>query len=673
MNHLLIFLAILTTSVAYAQPLSTFPEQPYTTFSDMDISGDHIVALGTCEMLGFSTDGGVTWTYQPIEGSSYTVRFMPGYTDRVIVGQYRGMKVYHRDEGLIKDFGDQEDIKWHVQQNIEIYDGSIYYTNQMGLTRMDPDTYERELLWQDTTEADIVHAMDLTDNYFYMGFRHGRFMRYDLRTGAMEHRNDLGGWIQRLDMYSDQGGYLINNNNQKILKTIDGGLTFVELPNMSERIQPVAYGADILLTVNTNRIYLSEDGGESQEYVETANTPEFGNISKAVFTEDGTLYMCGRASTMVKSTDFGRTFTVLNPQMRADFIAMDVGPDGIGYAGGVHGVIYRTDDHGYTWSPVTSPVAADVYMDEIEYLGNNEYHLLAGDKLFHMRGDVVLSATPFEGQRIITVAQGDYQLSTVWNTGSYDLIKSTNNGQSWTIVLSELSSPSALSVDRDGNIWAIVDQNRLQRSTDAGLSWEEKTLSFDTYLINFYDGLRGLCSAGNKIYLTKDGGDTFEEVYSLYGLRNMLFYTADHMVFTSSTQAETTLFESMDGGETWNRIYNNCSITGAAALNAEGAVVLAQQGGHINTVPLSMSVPTSTTAVGHTPPSPLYPNPVTGGGSIQVAGQWTSMQIYNLQGSLVANYAANQSAISTADLPSGCYIVHLQVDGVAEVHKLLVQ
>lgn len=672
MKPLLFTLLTFFSLSVQAQVTSTFPDLPFTTFYDFDIKGDHIAALGTCDMLWYSTDGGVTWTYDKLVSiSNYSIRFMPGADDRVIVSQFRGMAIYDFEDGVIEDFSDESDIVDNVNRAIAISGDDVYTFNTTGMYKLSTADMTWENMWQDTAANDVVHSVSVTDNFLYLGMRYGRLLRYNIATQVVEHRADLGDWITSLDMYSDDGGYLISNSNQKLLKTVDGGATFVELPNMVERINPVAYGENILLTINTNRIYVSEDGGESAELVVTANTPTFGNIGAAKFTDDGTLYMAGHAATLVKSTDYGRNFTVVNPVLRSDFNAITMDAEGVGLVLGEQGAALRTTDYGFTWTAVSLPFLEDEYVDGLVQIGTDEY-LIVSEQLYRVKGGVLEETLDINVNRLLVDKDGAYLLATVYDSGESTLQKSVDKGATWEVLLSGLESSFALSQDTEGNIWTISSGNNLAKSTDGGATWTEQPLAFEPWQIAFYDGNTGMLSAGNALYQTTDGGATFDEIYNLYGLGNMAYVSEDHLIFTSATQSETTLFESTDGGENIDVIFNNCTITNDLVVNTKGDAVLAQRSGHINVVPLAGSI-TSTIDEDETDrQATLIPNPVAVGGQFHTDLEWESLQLYTSQGQLVRSHSTYQPSVSTVDLEPGLYVVSMTTGTDRYTAKLVV-
>ena len=124
--------------------------------------------------------------------------------------------------------------------------------------------------------------------------------------------NDFMNRIFSFDMITDDLGYLSLQNFTYPIKTTDGGATYTDLENMPENIGVTGFGNDVIMTINTNRIYVSTDGGQSSTFIRMPEDGTYDLIQDSYVTDDGVLYLVGRSSVVAKTEDFGQSFVNLN-------------------------------------------------------------------------------------------------------------------------------------------------------------------------------------------------------------------------------------------------------------------------------------------------------------------------------------------------------------------------
>jgi|GEM_PF-4917777 len=653
-----------------AQTVSTYPELPYTTFSSFDISGDNIIALGSCNQVWTSTDQGVTWKYDEVNSiGNYNVKLIPGNSTQALISQFRGFVLYDFEQGVVNDFADVPELIDNVNNQLQVTNDKAYTFNSSGMYSADLSTYNWERIWQDTSENDVVVKSALTESFIYMGMLRGRVLRYEFATNEVEHVRDYVGRIGDIEMVDDNLGYIIHNENQKILKTTDGGFTYEELDGMPERINPKAYGEDILLSLNTNRIYKSTNGGISATYYQTANTPSLTYASNGMFTEDGTFYMIGRGSMLAKSTDFGETFTVVNPANRSNFYGIDIDDNGTGYVCGDFGSIVKTTDNGASWAPLVTDISSDETLTDIDILPNGNYLVSGYDGLHLMQGTSILNTTDLSSQSILITGAAILVLHD--DSNGYNVSRSVDNGMTWTQVLTGLDYTFEMNIGNDGKIYIASQEDGIQVSSDGGLTWKVMDMGVQASAFYPVGNQKFLALDGRKIMKTEDDGQTWFEIQDFYGIRNIKIITEDHYIFTSRTQNETTLFETIDGGESWQKIFSNCSPTLALTINNKLEAVLAQEAGHINVAPLSdIFIATEDTELANK--EVLFPSLMMTGGTFQSSAQWNSLQLFDINGRLIKSYNKFEAGISTDGMDAGYYLARFTTGEGTGVQKVVI-
>ncbi|MGE5437713.1 MAG: T9SS type A sorting domain-containing protein [Syntrophothermus sp.] len=88
-------------------------------------------------------------------------------------------------------------------------------------------------------------------------------------------------------------------------------------------------------------------------------------------------------------------------------------------------------------------------------------------------------------------------------------------------------------------------------TSNGGYNWDVQYLDFYPFKIFFYDSLNGISSTWNTIYLTKNGGKTFnkitDSIFGKFGLPDYSMKSNNNLVILINK-----LIESNDGGLTWN-------------------------------------------------------------------------------------------------------------------------
>ena len=237
-------------------------------------------------------------------------------------------------------------------------------------------------------------------------------------------------------------------------------------------------------------------------------------------------------------------------------------PDVI-FAGGAQGGVWRTDNQGMSWRPLTDDqcslamgaVALDPVDPNIVYAGTGEAHF-SGDSYYgcgvlrstdgganwmHF-GRSVFGDSPYGGARISRMAvdpatAGSANATTVYAATDWGFYRSTNSGRTWreTLHLEDqwwgaAVTDLALHPSVPNRLLVGVKYRGVHRSVNGGATWEHLTLGDST------DG---------RVMLAQASSDP-DVVYAAFNPR-------------SGDDAPPKLYRTSDGGDTWS------------ALPAEGA------------------------------------------------------------------------------------------------------
>jgi photosystem II stability/assembly factor-like uncharacterized protein len=230
------------------------------------------------------------------------------------------------------------------------------------------------------------------------------------------------------------------------------------------------------------------------------------------------------------------------------------------YAGAAAGGVWKTTNGGTNWRPVSIPIVPVIGVSDIAVAPSND--------------------------NIIYVATGDVngampgQLSR-YNAFSYGVIKSTDAGTTWELT-GLINEPAdnvlvgRLWVDpRDPNVVVAASYGGMYRTTDGGKSWKRTAQGIFRELIGNPVSVPTLYAAtysmngGAAIYRSTDAGNTWNDVYTIYGanrIRLAVTKANQNVVVALASNAETQGFEgvykSTDAGSSFAELPTTLNLLG---------------------------------------------------------------------------------------------------------------
>jgi photosystem II stability/assembly factor-like uncharacterized protein len=351
------------------------------------------------------------------------------------------------------------------------------------------------------------------------------------------------------------------SDNGVMFKTVDGAANWIAVKGISDVHSLVIDPTDSskIYALARNEIVRSTDGGITWVAANKGLPASYFTLLAMDPFNPSTLYAGAAYANLFRSTDRGESWTALNTGLPGGFLGsltFDPTTPSTIYAAGVNGAISKSTDGGERWMPLKSPV-------------NVGY----GDAVLSLAIDPTNPSLIYGGS--FAAATG---LSGPAVSGSGNIAKSTNGGQSWNRINAGIPSKAfvrSLSVDPtvpstiygsyivDGG-WGII------KSIDRGETWRVindgllsgSRLNGSNILIDpnvpatLYVGYLNFITGIGGVVKSTDGGETWAAADTGRGMIDITVLTADPVdAATLYTAAGTDgLFKSVDSGASWNKM-----------------------------------------------------------------------------------------------------------------------
>lgn len=662
----IILLLVLLQQIAICQPeVSVFPKVPFTELNALAVDGDNIYTAGDCNTAMLSKDAGETWETFTVDNFVKNIKIVPGSNGEKAFYQFKdGVFVFDSNTlGFEEITSSSLFLSSGNYQSIEVEGQSIYIISNQNIHKAEIGVYDWEKIADFNLQNDGVVASDRTDNYIHVGTLNGVILRVNISTNAVEIMNDFMNRIYSFDMVTDDIGYFSIQNFTYPIKTTDGGANYTMLEEMPENIGVVGYGEDIVMTVNTNRIYVSTDGGQTSTYIPIPDDGTYDLIYTTCMTDDGVLYLAGRSSMIAKTEDFCASFINLNEYKRENLNAINIHSSGTGVAVGGYSSVIKTNDGGLNWELQEFSEIGDNFLNAVTVLSQNKYLVASEDQLLIVENDQVTQTIPISLNNILYNEAGDYLVGLRFDFSEHSIVRSTDGGVTWETKAFIPGHRYFISQAPTGKIYIPGEEGTIYISNDGGDTWDIEKFGDDVEVnrIEFLNENLGIASTGLKLYKTTDGGATSQLLVSGYDIRNLHFITEDDIIYTTSNEAQTNFYESTDGGDSFIATKQFCSQSSSSVIDKDNTIWLAQRGGHINKHKIDIS--TSTINIENNSLS-FYPNPIHKGQLIKIDNKEsiTTATIMSFSGRTVKLLATHNNTLSTLGLPAGMYTLSVQTN-----------
>ncbi len=289
----------------------------------------------------------------------------------------------------------------------------------------------------------------------------------------------------------------IGTENAGIYKTIDGGNSWHPIHNGLGNARIVSLLIDpqdpevLYASVQSGGIYTTYDGGNNWQ----------GTYPTGAFSERG-------------------SFMAMDPQNSSHlYFADGLSDTGIS--------IYESTDAGLNWTAVHGVIPASPLCT-----ANTR----------------ALAIHPVNGNSLLT------SVDTFVDCPPGSMYLSKDSGQTWAAIGSEYFKNDqgyvyAIGTDRDGNDVFFVSSSELYTSHDQGNTWVTQAFSCGILKVDHNNPTTAYCGTGNTLYVTSDGGLSWNQLSTIEGSITALWVSDDGSRLIVGTQ--DGFLASNDGGSHW--------------------------------------------------------------------------------------------------------------------------
>jgi photosystem II stability/assembly factor-like uncharacterized protein len=303
------------------------------------------------------------------------------------------------------------------------------------------------------------------------------------------------------------------------------------------------------------------------------------------------------------------------------------------------------------------------YLNSVVVMSKNKYLVAGSSSLAIVENDQITNTVPRGIDTMLYNADGGYLVGLQSTNSDYSIIKSIDGGLTWESKAFVPGYSYNISQTPGGKIYVPGLEGNIYTSLDGGETWdiEEFGDKLEIRSLVFFDENLGVGSTGLKLYMSTDGGETASLIASGYIIDNMQFISEDHIVYTTATNSQTNVYESTDGGNSFEGTKVYCSESKGSYKDKNNAIWLAQKGGHINKYKVVGS--TSTINIENNTLS-FYPNPIHKGQRIKIDSEEAipHATIMSLSGRMVKKIATHDNTLSTMGLPTGMFTLSVQTN-----------
>lgn len=277
----------------------------------------------------------------------------------------------------------------------------------------------------------------------------------------------------------------------------------------------------------TGIILRTYDGGDTWEELWTGDHQGIEGIS---FPDSYTGYVAGWSEYAAKTTDAGNTWTTMTPGADVWYYTDVVFKDSQNGIIGAHthsdtGEIYYTSDGGNTWTTATGVVP---FPDKLTYVGGDTYFMISNAGYIQKSTDNGVSWTTVLSGAGVLAGIEFYDMNTGFAVGDDIVLKTIDGGDTWqTITVANSPGPIWHDVawqDAD-HVTLVGTPEVIFASEDGGETWPINNLSTSPFNEALYETVftpngRGFVFGSQGVMFRKEPEENIYSIQSEYNVAN---------------------------------------------------------------------------------------------------------------------------------------------------------
>lgn len=394
-----------------------------------------------------------------------------------------------------------------------------------------------------------------------------------IRTGSPGSRN-----TSQVFFVNKNVGYLLGNNLEEIFKTTDAANTWEKLP-----VDMDFQGVTSLYFTTPDTGYASVGNGRSGITLQTTDgglswtaktLPISWPFNAITFTDHKTGYLAGDLGNILKTSDAGKNWQILNEfpsnLTNSKLVTISFADKNTGFiAGGKE--ILKTTNGGLNWKIITQP-AFDVkgisFVDTLHGIGVggdwlHDYAAIMSttDGGTNWNGGISASSNQDISKIKFANATIGYAVGGNGNTYGGFILKTSDTGNSWAALKTntDMHYLNNLAIPDQNTLYLVGQYGDIFKSADAGASWQKQYSKTYESLndVCFLDAQTGYAVGDNQTILKTTNGGTVWTPQACPQTKhlNSAFFK-DHntgyiVSYDWSVDSCTILLTTTDGGLHW--------------------------------------------------------------------------------------------------------------------------
>lgn len=493
------------------------------------------------------------------------------------------------------------------------------------------------------------------------------------------------GSIKALAISSDSILYLSKGSIIYLSGDFGNTWTFVHFPDISTIFSLAVNSTNTVVAgAAQGMLCISADGGINWEVVQALDYNSFFNVLR--YTSQDVLY--SGTYGISRSYDDGHTWIYSSDGLAASTIFdLKTNSQGDIFAissnyPGIKDSLYRSTDGGTTWTALSK---WPYYRNNGVYIHSNDDIYITADQLSDTgllfrstdNGDsweeLLKGASPFGAYYAAVDPEGSIYVTTYRG-----VIKSTDDGETWSFIISEPLCHLHVITIRDQSLMflssAYYCDTSLYRSTDGGLTFHalQAPVPVNYKTIIFNNKGHMFLASGSLIYRSADEGESWESFTVSDSYISHLVIDSNNVIYASSSNGVSISF---DDGESWTLINQGLELTQVYDLALDESGMLYASVFNSGLWKTEVIINAQNIQVGETAMT-IYPNPATD--QVTIVNNWQHMQkkplltIHDLSGRIISKHTLPTpvTQLHITHLKPGIYFLRLQNGKFQKLVKL---